>query len=237
MLAGAAAWAALGAGSGAAAAPAGGATIWVQTMDSCKQALGGAAYLLSGGGVSMRAESPAAQKSRVSSTPQCPLQQGDCAASTTGCLSFAAVPPGTYTLRQTRTPAANIPNPEGYAPCEGGSACRSEVAAVTVGGDGSVRATVTNVYPDGLTVTWPSASGRRGHSAYAATAPDPIVFHDFGLAPPSRSGQCDGDSDADDHLTGTPSGHCAYPESEEGAACKPYPWSCGYAAPASRQSS
>src|SRR4029077_6068827 len=38
--------------------------------------------------------------------------------------------------------------------------------------------------------------------------------------------QCDGDADADDHLTGSPSGHCDYPESQEASACQPYPWSC-----------
>jgi hypothetical protein len=236
MLAGATAWAGLAAGSAPVAAQAGGATIWVQTMDSCKQALGGAGYVLSGGGISMSADAPASQKSRVASTPNCPLQQGDCATATTGCASFTGVPAGTFTLRETRTPAADTSNPEGYAPCEGGSACRSEVATVTVDAGGGVRATVTNVYPDGVSVSWPSTSGRRGHSAYAATASDPVVFHDFGLAPPGRSGQCDGDSDADDHLTGSPSGHCAYPEDQEAAACKPYPWSCPAAAPANRQS-
>jgi hypothetical protein len=211
--------------SGAAAA-AGGATVVVQTMDSCKQALGGATYVLSGAGVTLTAQSPAGQKARVASASQCPVQQGDCVRVSVGCLSFSNVAAGTYTLRETRTPAADTSNPEGYAPCEGGSACRSEVGTVTVDAGGGVRATVTNVYPDGYTATWPTSSGRRGRGGYAASVSDPIVFHDFGLAPPSKGGQCDGDSDADDHLTGTPSAHCAYPESEEGAACKPYPWSC-----------
>ncbi|HEX3605709.1 MAG TPA: hypothetical protein VH134_07280 [Candidatus Dormibacteraeota bacterium] len=230
-LAAAASWAALG-GPGARAAGPVAATIWVQTMDSCKQALGGGGYVLTGGGATLHADSPAATKARVSSTTQCPLQQGDCrAAGGIGCVSFTGVAPGTYTLREVRTPAADTSNPEGYAPCEGGSACRSEVGAVTVAADGRVTATVTNVYPDGVSVTWPSSGGRRGHTAYAATQNDPVVFHDFGLAPPGRSGQCDGDSDADDHLTGSPSGHCAYPEAEEDAACKPYPWSCAGGTP------
>ena len=58
--------------------------------------------------------------------------------------------------------------------------------------------------------------------------PDPILVHNFGLAAPGSSGasQCEGDGDADDHLTGTPRSHCAYPEGQEAAACKPYPWSC-----------
>jgi len=222
--------AALAGGGGASAA--GGATVWVQTMDSCKQALGGAAYVLSGGGVTMTAESPAVQKVRVASAAGCPLEQGDCARITTGCLSFTGVAAGTYSLRETRPPAADTSNPEGYAPCEGGSACRSEVATVTVAAGGGVQATVTNLYPDGFTATWPSGSGRRAHHAYSGAANDPVVFHDFGLAPPGRGNQCDGDSDADDHLTGTPSAHCAYPESEEASACRPYPWSCPPARPA-----
>ena len=227
VVAGAAAWAGFGAGSGAAATPGPTATIWVQTMDSCKQALGGASYLLTGPGVSQHADTPPATKVRVSNGALCPLQQGNCASVHVGCASFTAVPPGTYRLHETRTPAADTSNPEGYAPCEGGSACRSEVAAVTVDAAGAVQATVTNVYPDGFTSTWPSGSGHRhGRTGYAANPADPIVFHDFGLAPPGRGNQCDGDSDADDHLTGTPSAHCAYPENEEDAACKPFPWSC-----------
>jgi len=225
-------WAAAGSASGAAAAPAGGATVWVQTMDSCKQSLGSASYALTGGGLTMTADTPASSKSRVASTGQCPLQQGSCAGGGRGCVSFSALPPGTYTVRTTRTPPADTSNPEGFAPCEGGSACRSEVASVVVAADGGVQVTVTNVYPDGVSVTWPAAASQRRHrGAYAGSVNDPVVFHDFGLAPPGRTGQCDGDSDADDHLTGSPSAHCAYPESEEDAACKPYPWSCTMTAP------
>jgi hypothetical protein len=200
----------------------GGGGIWVQTMDSCKQALGGSTYVLSGGGVSATATVPASGPAAVGPSSGCPLQQGSCSGTARGCVSFAVPAPGTYTLRQTATPPGNSTNPEGYAPCEGGSACRSEVATLTVAPGGGVRATVTNVYPDGTTMTWPS------NGAYAASAANPIVFHDFGLAAPGSgsNSQCDGDSDADDHLTGTPSSHCAFPESEESTACQPFPWSC-----------
>jgi len=45
---------ALAAGSGpAAASSGGGGGVWIQTMDSCKQALGGAAYVVSGSGGSI----------------------------------------------------------------------------------------------------------------------------------------------------------------------------------------
>jgi hypothetical protein len=218
---------AFAAGAGPAAASAhrpggsGGGGVWIQTMDSCKQALGGAAYLVSGGGVSITVTDASTGAGSVGISAGCPLQQGNCAAGR-GCASFAAPGPGTYTIRETATPPGNATNPEGYAPCEGGSACRSETAILTVGSGGGVSATVTAVYPDGTTATWPSTG------SYAGTSSDPIVFHDFGLAAPgsAHNAQCDGDSDADDHLTGTPSSHCAYPEAQEASACQPFPWSC-----------
>jgi hypothetical protein len=206
-------------------AQASGARIWVQTMDSCKQALGGAGYQLTGGGVTRTADTPAGRKVTVAPRARCPLQQGSCRVPR-GCVSFTDVPPGTYRLVTTRTPGPDRSNPEGYAPCQGGSACRSETASITVGGDGRVLATVTDVYPDGVTETWPSAPTHGGADAYAATVADPVVLHDYGLAAPGAAPQCDGDADADDHLTGNMRDHCAYPEDEEAAACQPYPWSC-----------
>ena len=194
------------------------ASFWLQTMDSCKQALGGADYEMTGGGVDMTVSTPAARPHVVSPTSGCPLQQGDCATMTDGCVQFSNVPPGLYKIIQRTTPPSNATNPEGYAPCEGGSACQSEVADVTVGPNGAVSGTVTAVYPDGTTKNWPDNGG-----PYSGATDDPIVIHDFGLG----SGSCDGDGDADDHLTGTPSSHCGYPEAEEQAMpCEPYPWSC-----------
>jgi hypothetical protein len=213
---------ALAAGSGPAAASSGSGGVWIQTMDSCKQALGGAAYVVSGSGGSITVTTPSGPGGSVAAAAGCPLQQGNCAGLSHGCVSFAVPAPGTYTIRTTVTPPPNVTNPEGYAPCEGGSACRSEEATLTVSPGGGVSATVSAVYPDGSTVTWPS-SGR-----YSGSASDPIVFHDFGLAAPgsAHNAQCDGDGDADDHLTGTPSGHCAFPEAQESSACQPFPWSC-----------
>ncbi|MEA2616298.1 MAG: hypothetical protein QOE72_2081 [Chloroflexota bacterium] len=193
-------------------------SFWIQTMDSCKQALGGADYELSGGGVTMTASAPAGRPHPVAPASGCPLQQGDCASITTGCAQFSNVPPGVYKIIQRTTPPANITNPEGYAPCEGGSACQSEVADVTVAPSGSVTGTVTAVYPDGTVKTWPDNGG-----PYSGATDDPLVIHDFGLG----AGSCDGDADADDHLTGSPSSHCGFPEAQEGTvSCHPYPWSC-----------
>jgi hypothetical protein len=203
--------------------------VTIQTMDSCKSALGSAQYVLTGAGTSITATTPAHAPQTVGSGT-CALQQGNCATFSAGCAQFTAVPyPGTYRFVETVTPPGNASNPEGYAPCNGGSACRSEVGTVVIDSTGAVSGTVLNVYPDGTTVTYPIASQHSGIPAYAGTPADPIVTHDFGLAPPGYNGaaQCDGDSDADDHSTGTPSSHCRYlPEEDEASACQPYPWSC-----------
>lgn len=220
----------LSSGMGATAASGPSTSVTIQTMDSCQEALGSAQYLLTGGaGVIITATTPAHAAQKVASGT-CALQQGNCATFTTGCARFLAVPyPGTYTFLETVTPPGNASNPEGYAPCNGGSACRSQEGTVTVDAAGVVKATVLNVYPDNTSVTYPIASRHSGLTSYAGTPADPIVTHNFGLAPPGYHGasQCDGDSDADDHSTGTPSSHCRYlPESSEASACQPYPWSC-----------
>jgi hypothetical protein len=217
-------------GVGAAAAGGPSTTVTIQTMDSCQRALGSAQYVLTdGAGVNITATTPAHPAQTVASGT-CAIQQGNCATFTTGCAQFLAVPyPGTYTFLETVTPPANTSNPEGYAPCNGGSACRSQKGSVTIDAAGAVKATVLNVYPDNTSVTYPIASRHSGLTSYAGTPKDPIVTHNFGLAPPGYNGasQCDGDSDADDHSTGSPSSHCQYlPESSEASACQPYPWSC-----------
>ncbi len=186
-------------------------TVWVQTVDSCKQALPAAAYQLTGGGATRTAQAPPGRKRTIVPTAACPLLHGN----------FTGLAAGTYTLTTTRTPPPDRSDPEGFAPCQGGSACRSQVATITVSASGAVQGAVTDVYPDGVSEIFPSAS-----SFFAATPTDPVVFHDFGLAAPGYAPQCDGDSDADDHLTGNMRGHCGYPEADEAAACQPYPWSC-----------
>jgi hypothetical protein len=203
---------------------AGGASVWLQTMDSCKQALGGAGYRIvdSSGAYNATATTPSNGLQTVSSG-SCPLQRGNCSTMSTGCVQFANLPyPDTFRIGEFVLPPANSGNPQGYAPCNGGSACRSEVVDLSIDATGHTSAVTTNVYPDDTTSKYPSSGSAAG------TASDPIVFHDFGLG----SGSCDGDGDADDHLTGTPSSHCAYyPESAEATACQPYPWSCTLGGP------
>jgi Prealbumin-like fold domain len=204
------------------------ASVWLQTMDSCKQALGGAQYQLVGPGLDLRVTTPSHTKQQVGSPSTCPLQQGNCSSISTGCVQFSDLPPGTYRIHEIVTPKGDNSNPEGYAACNGGSACQSQEVDLTVSSSGSASATVTNVYPNGKVAVYPTASVHSGRSTYAGTASDPIVVHNFGLAPPGFNGarQCDGDGDADDHSTGTPSSECAYPEAKESSACKPFPWSC-----------
>lgn len=173
-------------------------TIWMQVMDSCQQALPGATFQLAGNGVTL-STNPSIGTVRVTVSAaqgQCPLQRGNCATMSVGCVSWTVDIPkttaATYTITETVIPS-------GYVACDGGSACQVEVGTVTVNTNGTVSATVKNVYPDGYVVHYPYTG-----AAYTATPSDPIVFHDFQLG----NGSCDGDGDADDHLTGTPSSHC-----------------------------
>lgn len=171
---------------------------WVQTMDSCKQAVPGASYTLKGNNMTFTAGPGAGTKvMTVNATASCPLQRGNCVTVPTGCVSFVLPVPSAsvgkvyYTVKETVTPA-------GYAPCTGGSACRTEYIKLTVYSTGAMSAHVTNVYPDGYTLTWPTGSH------YTGAQTDPAVFHIFGLG----SISCDYDADADDHLTGGRGSHC-----------------------------
>jgi hypothetical protein len=186
--------------------------VWLQVMDSCRQALPGANFTLidpSGSSVD-KGPSPGKRRATVSSG-SCPVQRGNCQRVPTGCLSWDIQSPvsGTATYRIVEKSTWNASdgfseNPPGatsftgFVPCNGGSACRSQTATFTVDASGIVRGTTTNIYPDRFKAVYPS------HGVFAGTQIDPIVFHNFQLG----NGSCDGDNDADDHLTGSPSRHC-----------------------------
>jgi hypothetical protein len=195
-------------------------SVWLQTMDSCKQALGSTAFVIvdNAGTFKENITTPSSSPHTVASG-SCPLPRGNCTVSTVGCVQATGLPVGdSFQIRETATPPATSGNPFGYAPCNAGSACRNQFANLTVSSTGAVAGQTTNIAPDNTSSVIPSST-----SSFAGTAADPIVFHDFGLG----SGSCDGDSDADDFLTGTPSSHCPYlPESGEASACQPFPWSC-----------
>ena len=188
---------------------AGPVTIWLQVMDSCKQALPGAKFTLVAPNGTKSNAGPSAGTKRVSvSSGTCPLQRGNCQAVPTGCVKWIITSPtsGTYTIKEHPTFDTTdgfLENPPGataftgFVPCNGGSACKKESATFTIT-NGVVTGTTTNIYPDGTTTKYPSGG------TFSGTQTDPIVFHNFQLG----NGSCDGDSDKDDHLTGSPSTHC-----------------------------
>ncbi len=174
-------------------------TFWIQVMDSCKQALPGALFSYKVNGKTIKVgPTPGAKPVTIASGAGCPLQRGNCVNFTTGCLSFNIPIPSsgtkTYIIKETKSPS-------GYMPCTGGSVCPGgpQVITLHINSTGKISATVFNVYPDSQTVTWPT----RG-AAYNGTPSDPAVLHNFGIG----TGSCDGDHDADDRLTGSPSLHC-----------------------------
>ncbi|MDB5067898.1 MAG: hypothetical protein JWM18_4332 [Chloroflexi bacterium] len=246
----------VGAATAAAANSSGPHDVVVQTMDSCKSPLDGAKYdLLSstGGPTGIIAGTFPPGSGSVTPGITCPVQQGNCATVSKGCLVFKGVPPGDYRLRQTLTPLGNATNPDGYAPCNSGSACRWETADVTVNPDGSVAGQVTNMAPTGKPTQFPNDPNHAKY--YAGTTADPIVFHDFGLAHPgfvqpngAASTPCDSaganvpdgtPADADDWSTGTPGSSCRETPANEGSCKSPvnfttnpawskvgFPWQC-----------
>jgi hypothetical protein len=169
-------------------------------MDSCKQAIPGSNFVLTGNGLNVKkGPAPGYGPVTVSNMPSgCPLERGDCARVPTGCLYWDVPIPAsgskTYQIKETKSPA-------NYMACTGGSVCPGGPVVITlsVNEQGAVAATAFNIYPDRQTVTWPTSG-----PAYTGTQGDPIVVHNFELG----DGSCDGDNDADDHLTGSPSMHC-----------------------------
>src|SRR4029077_9428597 len=148
---------------------------WLQTMDSCKQSLGQSQFdvLDTSAVFDEVVTTPAAPLHGVGSGT-CPAPRGDCVTTTDGCVQITAVPfSDTFRIRQTAMPPANTGDPLGYAPCNGGGACRNECVNFTVSSAGVVTAQTTNVYPDGTTSVLPSST-----TMYAGTQSDPIVFHD-----------------------------------------------------------
>ncbi len=186
--------------------------VWLQVMDSCKQALPGANFTLVNPDGSTVNAGPSAGTSRVTvSSGTCPLQRGNCQTVSTGCLTWTIAVPtsgtATYMIKERPTfdaadgfneNPAGATSFTGFVPCNGGSACGTQTATFTVNSSGIISGITTNGLPDGKTSQYPAGSMSAG------TQTDPIVFHNFQLG----NGSCDGDHDADDHLTGSPSSHC-----------------------------
>jgi hypothetical protein len=183
--------------------------VWIDVTDSCKQALSGATFKVTGPGIN-RVTAPTTG-TKPQSLPgyvngKCPIQRGTCVSVATGCTSTTLNVPtsgiAVYQITVAKT-ATGYGTNLSYAICEGGSACPygPEVATVYVTPSGVVSAKVLNYYPDGTKVIWPTNNG-----IYNGSQDDPILFHEYGIGNGSIS--CDHDHDADDYLTGAPSPHC-----------------------------
>ncbi len=158
---------------------AGSVTVYLQVMDSCKQALPFAKFTLVAPNGTTIATGTSAGSSRVTvSSGTCVLQRGNCATVPTGCVKFIIASPttGTYKIKEHST-------------------------SVSVSGISFLE---NPVWPTAArtTTTYPTVSGVIG--TFKGTQTDPIVFHNFQLG----TGSCDGDHDKDDFLTGSASSHC-----------------------------
>src|SRR2546422_1342729 len=150
--------------------------IWLQVMDSCKQALPSANFtLVTPNGKTVNAGPSAGTKRVTVSSGTCPLQRGNCLTVPTGCVSWLISPPtsgvATYTIKEHPTKDATDgfnENPPGataftgFVPCDGGSACQKESAKFTINASGVVS---------GITTTYPSGG------TFSGTQTDPFVFH------------------------------------------------------------
>jgi hypothetical protein len=188
--------------------------VYIQTTDSCMQALSGATFTVAGPGINTTTAPTSGSRPR--GLPgyvhgHCPIDQGTCLNFSTGCtttlLNVPASGIATYKFTVAKTAPGGYGANLSYAICDNGSDCPHgpEVATVHVRSSGSVSATVLNINPDGTTVTWPTT-----RSAYSGTQADPVLFHEYGIG--NGSLQCDGDHDADDRLTGSP--HVAHCDSD-----------------------
>lgn len=170
-------------------------SLYLQTMDSCKQAVPGAIYQLTGNGVTdTEGPGPGTKPVSPSSGSPCVLQHGNCVTVPTGCAVFT-VPAGaaTYTITETQPATQSVL-------CLGGSDCPGgpDIIMVTVAADGTVSATVENIYPNRSTATF---------GPWPATSTNPIVVHNSKIATTVQSPGCDNDGDADDYTTGSEGGH------------------------------
>ncbi|HLZ59818.1 MAG TPA: hypothetical protein VKR06_22955 [Ktedonosporobacter sp.] len=147
-------------------------TFWLQTLDSCRQAISGARFLLEGNGLSLVQESAPTVKPRtVQQDTDCPEEHGNCEAVSVGCMAWhIALPESgqrTYQIMELQAPG-------GYIPCLGVDSCVAGPAFVTLTltSKGSVRATTHNSYQNGTVVTLPSSG-----APYTGTESNPIVVH------------------------------------------------------------
>jgi len=212
----------------AAGAPARTITVWSQALDSCRRAITGSTFNMTGPGVNVtqRDYSPGAALLNPLIIPQgtgvCPVQQGNCVSFANvnlapTCLQWHVAVPAIGTSTYTLKIIAASPNHVG---CVGGSVCPSpdvkhlgiqifEYATIHVSSAGACSAQVTNDNPNWTTNKssvriFPTANAHHNALAYNCTQADPVLYHESAIHTAVSQGpnDCDGDNDADDHTTG-----------------------------------
>jgi hypothetical protein len=180
--------------------------VTVQNLDSCKIAVGGGTFQLFNSSNTLLSTQTTGLGTYNFTGKPCPHVGGSCVVTSSGCATFSLAVPSsgtaTYTIKQSAPPS-------GYLPCEGGSACRSEIITLTIDSTGAVvTATTTNVYPDGTVTTFPNSANpdlnTSSSTTFQGSPADPIMF----FSDKYGNTSCDGDNDADDHNNGSPSSHC-----------------------------
>jgi hypothetical protein len=161
-------------GSNAGAAQSGKTTVfWLQTMDSCKQAIPGASFRLQGNGLSIDQGPTAGSKPlTIDPTSTCPDQRGNCVVSNqTGCVSWDVPVP---TSGSKSYQIIELSSPQGYVPCLMYPECQNGPVTVTLTIDsrGVISALAHDVYPNGGVATWPETG-----KPYTGSDTDPVVVH------------------------------------------------------------
>src|SRR5258707_15524833 len=91
-------------------------TIWLQTMDSCRQAIPGPKYVLQGNGLNLTAGPAPGSGPKTVGSGNCPLQRGTWTTGPSGCVSWTILVPSTTTtciIKETFTPSTYIVFTEG----------------------------------------------------------------------------------------------------------------------------
>ncbi|HLZ63916.1 MAG TPA: SdrD B-like domain-containing protein [Ktedonosporobacter sp.] len=139
---------------------------WLQAVDSCREALPGAVFALTGNGItSIKGATPGNGPQTISSGGPCPIQHGNCIFISTGCLFWDIPVPvtgtATYTIREIRAPS-------GYGPCLANRNIPADlVTTLVIDAQGRIRA-MTRATNAGAVTIFPSRGvfdGTRGDAA------------------------------------------------------------------------
>jgi hypothetical protein len=203
-------------------------TVWSQALDSCRRAITGSTFNMTGPGmnVTQRDFRTGAALLNPLIIPQgtgtCPVQQGNCVSFANvnlapTCLQWHVTVPAAGTATYTLKIVSAAPSHVG---CVGGSVCASpdvkhlntqifQFATITVSSTGSCSAKVTNYNPNwtynkSSVRIFPNSVTQHKAATYNCSQSDPVLFHESAIhiAVSQGPNDCDGDNDADDHTTG-----------------------------------